>query len=850
VSGPFKKPALTGWIRLNHAGVTTQNPSLAVSNVNGALVFAPNTVSLNDLTGRLAGNVPWSLSGVVQRPFDALAQKQWPGYQLHVQAQQVALNSIQSLLQKTPEMAETLKSVGPFNGLLSVNLQATGQPQPQKQTLSPGLEGTVLLTQVQAHPPQWGAEYPLRLDKLLMTFNRATGGTIQPTQGFAGPIPFDLAGRINPKRPKDMDIRVNTPWLATAILKAHYPFFKTVTGADFKIPARTEGTFQFSSRITGEGPHGHMAFRDATLGWPNLPDIHGVNGGIVLHSDPKKGVQLASDNLRFHIGQLQFAPKFQALLVQSKGAEQSSSKTPLGVTGTFVMPMTAWVTNPQTQTLEQKDFGTLTASTDLYQQHLQLLNATLSLTDMGQLVVDGGIDHPFQDDQRAFIVTAKSPAPINLGPLGQYFEPVSQSAGSIALDVTASGHNPDDALLFGTVQTEKLAFSALRLLGLTATTTLNGVDGELLVQEAKVPGVDVGITAHIEDTAEFPFQLTDVAVSGKEFIVPAWEAYQRDIIDDIVMKQFMEPLFGPPKPTDPLLAFEFRDGQLHLDEVVYDNIIINNLNGQLSLSRDGFFRLKDATASVTDGSVALNLSQDPKRNGYTVIDLTAKHLNANALMLALLNAPNQVFGDMDGHIQITTEGLTEEAATRNANGKAEFVIENGRLPAIAKIETLLAAANTFRGGITGVNLNNLFRSLSVFKTNYFAELSGSLDVHQGVGYTDDLLSDGDDLDLLIQGHLGLADAQGQLAVYGTMSQNVSGMLGKVGNLSLKSVLRFVPGIGFIPGSERGGLLSYIPGVGFVPGLGGPGKQKNRFKVTIDGSLNDPQGAVQGFEWLP
>lgn len=216
---------------------------------------------------------------------------------------------------------------------------------------------------------------------------------------------------------------------------------------------------------------------------------------------------------------------------------------------------------------------------------------------------------------------------------------------------------------------------------------------------------------------------------------------------------------------------------------------------------------------------------------------------------ALLNAPNQIFGDLKGVIRFTTQGATDEEMTNNVNGDASFVITDGRLPAIAKLETLLTAVNVLRGGVIGLSLNNLLRTMTPFNTNYFTELSGTLRIAQGQAYTTDLLSDGENLDLLIAGRIGLKDAQANLKVTGAMSQDVSGALGKLGKLSLRSLLRYLPGVGFLPGVKNGGILSFVPGVGYVPGFGGRPGERSRFQVKIKGSLEDTS-AIHDFEWLP
>jgi hypothetical protein len=306
-------------------------------------------------------------------------------------------------------------------------------------------------------------------------------------------------------------------------------------------------------------------------------------------------------------------------------------------------------------------------------------------------------------------------------------------------------------------------------------------------------------------------------------------------------------MLGARQQGDPALPFQFRDADLHFNEVIFQNIILENLQSQFSVFANSFFELENTSLNAAGGRVTGYLSMNPSDNNFLTLDMNADGVKANALTRALLNVTNQIFGDVNGTIRFTTFGQGPEENIANANGTVGVRVTNGRLPAIAKVETLLTAANVLRGGILGLNLNNLFRSLTVYNTNYFAEMSGDFLVAEKVMYTENLVSDGEDLDLFIQGTIKMDDGTADLLVNGLMSQDVSGKLGALGKLSVGSILRYVPGIGSF-GTKRGGLIGRIPGLGYTPGFGGPAEDANRFQVRINGDLEDP-GAIQDFRWV-
>jgi hypothetical protein len=139
------------------------------------------------------------------------------------------------------------------------------------------------------------------------------------------------------------------------------------------------------------------------------------------------------------------------------------------------------------------------------------------------------------------------------------------------------------------------------------------------------------------------------------------------------------------------------------------------------------------------------------------------------------------FGDLTGQVSFTTQGVSDAEIAANTNGFTAIDIENGRLPALAKIETLLTAANLIRGGVLGFSLNNLARIVTPFKANYLARLTGSFQIAQGILYTDDLKSDGKNLDLLIQGNSRLLDGWSKYTITGQMSPGRLGSVWQTGS---------------------------------------------------------------------
>lgn len=424
--------------------------------------------------------------------------------------------------------------------------------------------------------------------------------------------------------------------------------------------------------------------------------------------------------------------------------------------------------------------------------------------------------------------------------------------------------------LYGTLEADKLQMPSLDLDELTANLRFDGVSGEMDVTRIIGPGLDTSMRAQIPDLFIYPLRLSEASVDGQLFEVETVQAWLKTKLasamdpvrqkDSPYLKAWREQhaeADAVQQSTSPVILI---NTPLAFDEAVFHDIIIRNVTGNVSYHGNGFLELNNLQGSIAGsektGSFGADITLNPADKNFMSIALRPDDVPASALALALLGVSGQITGGLSGTMQFTTYGSGEDEILANTNGTIHMVIEDGWLPAIAKIETLLTAANIIRGGIIGLNLNNFIRALQPFNTNYFAKLTGDFQIAEGTLYTDNLLSDGDDLDLLIEGTIQLADGSGDLTVTGTMSQDVSGRLGPLGKLSIGRLVRFIPGIGFIPvggdsgplGNRARGLIDIIPGLGFIPGFGGVAEAHNKFAVDITGKLDDPS-AVHNLRWL-
>jgi hypothetical protein len=513
----------------------------------------------------------------------------------------------------------------------------------------------------------------------------------------------------------------------------------------------------------------------------------------------------------------------------------------------------------------------LSARVHLLNNDLNLHNGVLHLGDAGDIRADGVIRNVFNPDAPVFDLHLFTPKPLELNQLDYKTEVVEdfirEMRGVLGMDIRiaqgqAGPADPGDTGrpgripaqprngIGGWLSAERVAIPPLGLDELTGRVDFAGQGATATLDRFVIPGLNTGLTATANNVFETPVTLDTLNIRGSEFNLERLIAYNRDTLQPVILAGIARALptnRGQASAAPKTLPIRFYDAPVRFEEAVLQNVITKNLSGNLSLYENGFLAMSGLQMEAAGGNASGQLFLNPWQRNFITLNLDVREVSANALTQALLGVSGEVYGNMAGQLHFTTFGETDEDLLNNANGGVSMSILEGRLPAIAQVETLLVAANIIRGGVLGLNLNNLMRALLFYDRNYFAELSGDLDIVNGVMYTGNTQVEGRDLDLYIRGGIRLNDGAVNLLVTGVMQQDVSGIFGPIGKLSPNTLIRVLPALGTWGGGTPG-IISYIPGVGYIPGLGGRVGDVSRFEVRIAGKLEDPN-AIRGFHWV-
>ncbi len=863
LNGFWKKPLLTGQIDLQGVQLTDVSRQLTLSGVKGIVMLTPDRFKTDQLQARLNQTL-LTLKGSLQKTF-----KQ---YELTLDIKALPLSQLRPWIKAfNPNWGEHFERLNITNGTTDIHLSAN-------TSLSPQWHGTVTLQEVALRHET----YPLPVRITRLTYHADTGQLESPLQGVqVGELWLKIAGALSPAGAR---VLLESQRFPVSWLRDRPQFIATFFPGKLPLLYHTQGELQVKLLMTAPEPEITLHFFDAGASFANLKyPLYSMNGAVHLTLSDKP--KLYTDKLAFRYANSPVSLSLDMNDPKDIYLETTGTLSPLllnnwfthdgtdvlvyaaipfdlnvsgrvgqwtgqgtgnnlhaffnmNIASLFADPNLEKPSHPGDDSLDQ---ASLSSVLHLVNDQLKIEQTHFRVSQTSRVTLEGMVVHLFDSSRRAALLSIKTIPVLDLAAWAKKMG--SQVAGDLSGTIQADLKwlmSPTMTGLYGESVFHHIHSANLQLEDLNGAAIFEGQQARMKLQHFQIPGVDVGFRATFPDLTLYPLPVTHFKLTGKAFNVTLYAQWISEVLLGKIRQGLWEKFFPPQGRILPL-PFEIRDGSLQLAEGIVNNLIVEDFTSGFRLYPNTYFELDNVKAKSAGGTVTGHFAMSPRDNNFMSVHLEVEKVKANALSRILLNVSNQIFGNVSGVIDYTTEGLTNEDMLAHANGSATLEINDGRLPSVAKIENLLIAANTVSGGLANLNLNSVFRLATPFRTDYFARLAGSYQMVEGVLYTQDTISDGKSLDFKMSGLIRLTDGTARLRFQGEMEREVGGIFGAVGKLSIGRFL------GFIPPLRK--IISFIPGFGFVPGFGGPNTGKGvSFKVDILGPVLDPS-SIKGFQWL-
>lgn len=298
-----------------------------------------------------------------------------------------------------------------------------------------------------------------------------------------------------------------------------------------------------------------------------------------------------------------------------------------------------------------------------------------------------------------------------------------------------------------------------------------------------------------------------------------------------------------PKQDIDISKIIIKDAKLTADKVLVKNISANNLLAKLSLNDNLMLSLDNFQFDIAEGNAKGNLKYN-LLNSAAKLDMNITNVNANLMSEALFDLPSQIFGSLNGEVNLYCNGKSHKTCMDTLGGKGGFNVVDGRMPKLGSLEYLLKASNLLKSGVTGLSINGIIDIITPLKTGQFESIRGNFTIASGMADAIQIYSKGKDLSLFIDGTYNFSTLIADMNIYGRLSKKISTVLGPIGNASLNTLFNTIPGLNL----EDANKAQFIDSINKIPGLELNDKLYRIFSVKIYGDING-ENYVQSFKWV-
>lgn len=260
------------------------------------------------------------------------------------------------------------------------------------------------------------------------------------------------------------------------------------------------------------------------------------------------------------------------------------------------------------------------------------------------------------------------------------------------------------------------------------------------------------------------------------------------------------------------------------------------LNDKMILDMDNYI------FTLAEGDVSGNLQYNLLNKDMRLHSQINKS-NAQIIGESLFDLKGQVYGIITGSVDIMCNGKSQSTCMSTLSGNGDFVVADGRMPKLGSLEYLLKAANLAKSGITGLSINGIIDLITPLKTGNFSSISGSYVIEDGIAKNINVFSKGNDLNLYLTGSYNTVTSIADMKVYGTLSNNITTVFGKLKNASLNTLLNTIP---LLNKNELSPELEAQ--IKKIPNYEVNNNVFRIFAVDIDGDINGIN-YVKSFKWV-
>ena len=365
-------------------------------------------------------------------------------------------------------------------------------------------------------------------------------------------------------------------------------------------------------------------------------------------------------------------------------------------------------------------------------------------------------------------------------------------------------------------------------------------DNILIKSKGSILNSNLTVNASAQNRLSAPYVIDNVKVNVRNLdlnrISESLQNYDADIYKQKIASE------------QQLKSYDMSQVRIKKAEIFADNILVKALKAQdfkavLSLDENMDVNVNNYGFTLAEGNVDGNARYN-LNNKKLSIHAQINDANAQIISESLFDLKGQLFGTTTGTMDFACDGSSQDLCLQTLSGKGNFMVSQGRMPKLGSLEYLLKASNLVSGGITGLSINGIIDLITPLKTGEFESISGDYTVADGIAKDIKIYSKGKDLNIYVTGDYNIVTSIANMHVYGSISNNITTVFGKLKNASLNTLLNTIP---FLNKSEMSPEM--LAEVEKIPNYSN--NHNNIFKIFaayIDGDINGSR-YVKSFKWV-
>ena len=266
-------------------------------------------------------------------------------------------------------------------------------------------------------------------------------------------------------------------------------------------------------------------------------------------------------------------------------------------------------------------------------------------------------------------------------------------------------------------------------------------------------------------------------------------------------------------PILKILPVRILDGKFYSERVLADlygtPVYLSAFTSDFQLN-DNIIKLKNIASEIFNGKLAGNIDYNLRDEHFTS-NIMARGVSAEPIFNIISARKDSISGNMD--FDSTLKG--ELTSKQSLNGNIKFVINNGRMSTLGKLEHLLYAQNVIADHMLRTSLSVVTKAITLKDTGLFKYLRGDINLENGIAQIKMLQSQGPLMALLIRGDYNTLNDNARMVVLGRLSDEIVSGLGTFGDFSFNKLMIMLTG-----------------------------EDNNKYKIQTDDLINLPQLSVK------